>query len=144
MSENTWKDGERSGEGSWDKERTADELSQAWNKAKEGLGGLGRIIKEGAKASRHRVETTLLERERRQLLESIGKQVYEYVKEVGTDDFPPEIMNLCKRVAQLDGMIERERSTTRRHWDEATGSRSEDTHDAENSDNPDHPVHPNK
>ena len=101
----------------WDAERTREELSQAWNKAREGLGALGRRLKKGATASRHRVEASLLQRERGQLLESIGEQVYERIREAGPEGFPQQILNLCARVAQLDEMIQKERETARDHWD---------------------------
>lgn len=101
----------------WDTERTREEFSQAWNKAREGLGVLGRRLKKGAKASRHRVEASLLQRERGQLLESIGEQVYERIREAGPEGFPQQILNLGARVAQLDEMIQKERETARDQWD---------------------------
>lgn len=102
----------------WDMNQAGEEFSKIWKKARESMGDLGHRIREGARASRHRVEASLLERERKQLLESIGLQVYERMKEAGTEGFPSGIINLCTRIAQLDTMIERERETAKEHWEE--------------------------
>ena len=110
--------GSRHGRQSRQGKPVSEEFEQKVAKAKQGLSAFGERLRRGASAGRHRVEASLMRRERARLMERVGDQVSRLVEEGRGEGLPPEVVNLCDRITQLRSMAEREEESARSSWEE--------------------------
>lgn len=96
-----------------------DQFSKAFRQARSQLETLGEKLKQGMTASKHQFEASMLSHERSKLLERIGQRVTELVQEQKLAGLPETLISLCRRVEELDLLIEESQARARSTWQEA-------------------------
>lgn len=92
------------------------EFNEALDKAKKSFAALGERLRFGVEAGRHRVEASLIGRERSRMLEKVGERVCFLVSRGETEGLPEDLVNVCLKINNLDQMIEKEKGDARSSW----------------------------